>query len=212
MRRVILTTTFLLAFLVGIGLGQNYENLIGGAGRLVFVAGGQRQWEILSTGALQPAPGVTASIALPDLAVGTADIAASAVTNAKLGSDVGQWTDVTFSAGDFVGTGCTWTVAAGDVTYFKYAIVGNVMYAYGVLVTTTTNNANCSVLNITIPAGKSAPVASDTFMRYVDNGTIGLGWCSPTGTTMRMYTATTANWSAATDNTSIRFSCVFPIS
>ena len=64
---------------------------------------------------------------------------------------------VTFNAADFTGNGTmTWTVAAGDVTTFRYAIQGKVMTVWLRLVSSTVGGVADSRLRVKIPASRTA--------------------------------------------------------
>ncbi len=115
------------------------------------------------------------------------------------------WTSVPFSAGDFTClTAGTWTVAAGDVTTFKYLLIGKTMWVSFKLVTTTVvrSGGNPLALQIKIPASKTA--ASDVIAPtgyILDNGVFTTGYMETSGTNILIFRSDVAQWANATDTT-----------
>jgi len=107
MRRILTTLALALALFGAVTLGQNFETLVGGGGRLVLVAGGARVWEVNSTGAFIPLIS-TATFDLPessvvsaditDLTIATGDLAAGAVTSDKLAETTVQYAEVSYTS------------------------------------------------------------------------------------------------------------------
>ncbi len=64
----------------------------------------------------------------------------------------GLWTDIAFSAANFVGTGgLTWTVAAGNVTTLAYSLVNKTMTIAWVIANTTLTGTPSNAINIVLP-------------------------------------------------------------
>lgn len=120
--------------------------------------------------------------------------------------DTMAWTTPAFNAGDFApfgGVG-TVTVAAGDVTLFKYRLMGKTMHIAFTLSTITIarSGAGPQGILITIPAGKSASgLFSNALARLLDNGVNTTGWVQASGTTLQIFRTDLAQWANATDAT-----------
>ena len=116
------------------------------------------------------------------------------------------WTTVSHSAGNFTGSGTlVWTVASGDQTHFKYSRIGKrVLVNFGFDTTTVSGTGN--TLQIPIPGSLTAASPADGFMRYIDAGTAGVGYCFVTtsGATIGLRKQDGSNWGAATDTTYVR--------
>ena len=71
---------------------------------------------------------------------------------------VGHWIDVPFSAANFGATGGTWTVAAGNISRFSYALIGKTaliqLYVDGTVIGGTPTSLNL-VMPFTLAAGQS---------------------------------------------------------
>lgn len=127
----------------------------------------------------------------------------------------GEWTNVTFAAGNFTAGGAqTWTVASGDQVTYAYTEIGLTQTLAVVLTTTTVGGTPNPELRIAIPNGRTAA-------RLLSGPCIGLNNSAEFngfwqvvggGTYVSIYNDATAgtNWAAATDTTQIR--CVITIS
>jgi len=125
------------------------------------------------------------------------------------------WSTPTFSAGNFIGSGNTWTVVSGNVAYSRYSIVGKRMHwVLSITGTSVTSGGNALVL--TIPNGAKEVTNSyiGSFV-YSDNGTYGQGIIAGNGNgssymgLFKNYASTT--WAASTGNTSILLNIEFEI-
>ena len=117
---------------------------------------------------------------------------------------------VTFSAGDYTGSGTiTWTVASGDVLTHSYQLFGKSML-WTVYVDTSSVSGTGQQLRVTRPGGYTAAKRNQTIVRIGDNGTFQAGhWVQIEGEAFcRIHpdTAGAANWTASVDNTYVRFS------
>jgi hypothetical protein len=90
---------------------------------------------------------------------------------------MGAWTAVSFSAGDYAGTGAmTLTVAAGDVVTSKYTLLGTTLVWTFDVVTATVGGTVNTDLKITIPDGFTAAAQTNHAMICRDNGVAVGGW------------------------------------
>lgn len=121
-----------------------------------------------------------------------------------IGTDLlAAWSDVPFNAGNFSANGSmTWTVAGGDVEYYKYKKVGKIAYVAFKLNTTTVGGTPSTELRIAIPY-----TPTGTFFCAVlasDNGAateIAVGLTASTYLGVTLLDGT--NWAAATNTTSL---------
>lgn len=122
-----------------------------------------------------------------------------------------SWTSVSFNAGDFTClTAGTWTVASGDVSMFKYKLIGKTMWVNVILQTTTVarSGGNPTHLLIKIPASKTAAANYTTTAWLSDNGTVTNGLIQTSGTNIFISRFDSAQWANATDNTYMNFQLV----
>lgn len=142
-----------------------------------------------------------------------ADAAAQLVTLGALAVP-GAWTTPAYAAGDFTASGSmTWTVQAGDVSTYAYAILGKIMIVSLYLVTTTIGGTPSNALIIKIPGSKTATKTTANPVYILDNGGGAAGYCYVTaGTTLIVCKRTDgANFTASTNLTSIFGQLVFEI-
>lgn len=128
-------------------------------------------------------------------------------------SDVVTWVAVTFDAAMFTAASGNWTVAAGDVQDFSYAIIGKLMIV-SLILNTTTVSATPASLSVTIPAGKTAARLVGNTFQYYEGVAVSNGFCqtSAGGTTIIFNkTFLGVNWLATTDGTYIYAEITFPI-
>ncbi len=125
------------------------------------------------------------------------------------------WTTPAFSAGDFTAGGAqTWTVAAGDVTTFAYQIIGKTMRIMFNIKTTTVGGTPNEVLNIAIPASKTAAKEVTFPIVTLDNNTRGIGFASISagGAIIQCAKSDYSVWAASTNLTGVYGSVTFEIS
>lgn len=123
------------------------------------------------------------------------------------------WSAVAYSAGNFVPSAGTWTVASGDQIYFRYVECGKTMMVLLVLTATTVSGGPAG-LGVTIPNSRTAVAGYGSF-HFTNNGTAGTGlWVAGPGTGQIVFylDANSTAWAASTNNTNIYATCVFEIS
>jgi len=120
------------------------------------------------------------------------------------------WTAQAFAAGDYTSDVGTWVVASGDVLTNKYVLIGKWM-VWSVETQTTTLTGTPGILNVLIPAGKTAAAGNVSFSSYIsNNGTFGNGLVQLAGgTTARCFKTDLTAWANATDNSFVRFTIMF---
>jgi hypothetical protein len=128
---------------------------------------------------------------------------------------VGEWTTPAFAAGDFTASGgATWTVDAGDVNTYRYAVVGKTMtLAWGIFNTDLSAGA---VLRLAIPGGFTAASGIDALYRNVNAGAAGaIGICrvSAGGTFVELFVDINGGNFTATagDDTSVAGEMTFDV-
>lgn len=122
----------------------------------------------------------------------------------------GDWTAVTFAAGNFTGSGSmAWTVAAGDVTTLKWTKHGKRMCVQWVIGQTTVGGgAVDTALRIVIPGGFTAAAYMTGTHIYTDNSASAwvTGPCrvQASGTFLELFKADfgATTWTISTDLTS----------
>ena len=122
------------------------------------------------------------------------------------------WTDVPFDAGDFTAKGAmTWTVDAGDVLSFKYALIGKLMHVIVSLINTTIGGVLDSELYIKIPAGKTGlALTIEPFIISQTANEVGYLACDAGVDKIRLMRLA-ANWIASANSTHIFVNFSFPI-
>jgi hypothetical protein len=88
---------------------------------------------------------------------------------------LGEWTTPTFAAGNFTGTGGTWTVASGDAITYAYTRVGTTMTVSWNIETTAVGAGPVAELNIAIPGGATAAKTMFGLYQALDNGAAAVG-------------------------------------
>jgi len=139
------------------------------------------------------------------------------LSGATVGVNIqGITTNVTFSAGDFTGDGTiNWNVGAGDVLAHNFTILGKQMTVNWYLQATSTSGSASGVLNIAIPAGKTAAKRTTGTFVYDNNGGVGSGTCDvlASGTNIRLLRDISgSNWNnTSTNATSVAGQFTFEI-
>lgn len=119
----------------------------------------------------------------------------------------GDWTAVTYAAGNFTASAGTWTVDAGDQLVYEYMLVGKTMWVNFSIVNTDVSNAAVS-LRIAIPGGFICATEVQPFIRVFDAGgaaAVGLAIVASAGTVIQCF-ATVAGGGfgiTAADNTNV---------
>jgi hypothetical protein len=185
-------------------------------------------WNTAAAGSAQP----TASIDLDSGAAGaaTSKVTVTATTDIHLAGPVtttstiterarttpmGEWTSVAFAGGNFTASGSmTWTVDSGDQVTYAYKLVGKSLTVAVWLATTTVGGTLSTQLNVAIPGGfVSAKAMSGATGAVLDNGAgvPGVVSVAAGGTVLVVQRADLANFTAATNNTQVRFTFEFEI-
>lgn len=120
---------------------------------------------------------------------------------------MGVWTDVAYAAGNFTASGAmTWTVGSGDQKTYAYTLVGDTMTLCFKVDGTTVGGTPSTDLRIALPGGVTAARTTTGAFQYLDAGgaaTPGY-WQVDVGTAyLRLLKQAFANWSSATDTTSV---------
>lgn len=126
---------------------------------------------------------------------------------------MGDWTAVSYSAGNFAGLGGgTWTVDSGDQTTFSYALLGQTLFL-AIKLDTTSISGTVSQVSITIPGGFKSAHDVQWLVPLDDNGTFttGLAFVTAGGTAVKVQRLDGSNFAAATNTTYVRFSHGFEI-
>lgn len=127
----------------------------------------------------------------------------------------GAWTDVSFSAGNFTANNSmTWTVASGDQIAYAYLEVGKTMFLSVRLHTTTVGGTPSSELRVAVPNSRTIQSYGQGAFHYLDNGTAGTGlWLATASAAYVAFlkNASSAAWTASTDQTYIYAMCMFEI-
>lgn len=122
---------------------------------------------------------------------------------------MGEWTAPAFAAGDFTATGggTAWTVIAGNVVTYRYAIVGKTMTVIFEIDSTNVTGAPTE-MNIKIPGGFTAAQRARNLIHAIDAGAsaVGIARVNAADTIIRLQsTIAGAGWTAtAGSNTFVR--------
>jgi len=111
----------------------------------------------------------------------------------------GEWTAVSFSAGNFTGSGTiTWTVTSGEVTQNRYMLVGKTM-TWSIHVDASTLAGVGNTLLVTIPGGFRAANPMECQCRVLDNSVEVSGYCfvSAGDTQIHIRKIGAGNWTAS---------------
>lgn len=123
--------------------------------------------------------------------------------------------DVPFSATDFAATlSMTWTVAAGDVTVYRYALAGKFMMLWLNLTTTTVGGVVAGAnLTLKLPNGALAAKAATFNALAAPGGAAleGVAVAAAAGSNLLTILRYAANWIAGADNTAVAFGIVLEI-
>lgn len=148
--------------------------------------------------------GTDIQYAAPQIVTSTGVIAASALS--------GAWTAVSFAAGNFTANGSmTWTVDSGDVTRNHYMLLGKTLLWNLFVISTTVGGTLNNQLKVAIPGGYTPQGSNSGACWIYDNGVGVPGLWETSGTTIIIYRADLANFTAATNVTQVRFSAVFEV-
>lgn len=135
-------------------------------------------------------------------------------------ADAADWTTVSYTSTDFTASSGTWTVASGDLLYFKYKLLGPHVMVVAWSIYQSSVSATPTTLRILIPAGKTVATGNLIPCIGMDNG-VGLTNCSASalagGTIISLYPTVAAlyglggTWSTSTDNTHTAGTIMFGI-
>lgn len=136
----------------------------------------------------------------------------SGYVNAPAISD--EWTATTFSAGHYVATAGTWTVASGDVVVNRYKLIGKTLF-WQVNVQTSTISGSPITLNVTLPNSytNKSTLTFSMFGWYLDNVTGELIKIRTVaaGSTVIINQVDVGAFATGTDNQTISFNIVLEI-
>jgi hypothetical protein len=120
---------------------------------------------------------------------------------------IGEWLAVAFNAGDFTANGAmTWTVEAGDLTTFAYALVGKTLLVAVIIQTTSVGGTPNTYLQVKLPGGLVAARSTYTPAFAQDNGAaqeVAIARTIAGQSNLYIGRLGGANWSLATNATSI---------
>lgn len=144
-------------------------------------------------------------------------MAISGYTERSRSTPMGEWTAVSFSAGNFTASGSMgWTVASGDQITYRYALVGKTMTLAFWLDTTTTTGTAASELRIAIPGGFTAAADYSSTYDYLDT-TAGFSGSGPArvlsgGTYVSLFrNLAGTTWAINTDSIYVRGTIQFEV-
>lgn len=128
---------------------------------------------------------------------------------------VGEWSSVTYAAGNFTASSGTWTVDSGDQLTYAYTLVGKTMTLSWAIQTTDVSAG--AVLRLAIPGSNTAAQTMYGIHRATDaGGTPVAALCRvlASGTYVELYADMNAgNWTiTAADNTTTQGQITFEIS
>lgn len=138
-------------------LRQNsYDSLAALSGNNAFVGDQGVTGALSVSGGITPSDLTASKIVLTNA---SKKLISSAYTEAELLALMASqtaWSSQAFSATDFQASGGgTWTVASGDLNYFKYKIIGKTMFI-NLQVTTTTISGSPTILAVLLPSSQTA--------------------------------------------------------
>ena len=110
-----------------------------------------------------------------------------------------EWVTPSFDAGNFTASGSmTWTVIAGNVTCYKYRLVGKTMTVAFSIGNTTIGGTPDTSLQIKVPASKTGATTNESNPCVVTdgNGTQYTGYALVSGTDILVRKWPIANWAA----------------
>ena len=122
-------------------------------------------------------------------------------------ANVGEWTSVTFAAGNFTGSGAmTWTLDSADQTTLAYMLVGKTLWVSFNLGNTTVGGTVNISLQIAIPGGFTATKQMVAPILISDNGgtqVAGYAVVVASGNNILCRKMDNANWTLATNTTNV---------
>jgi hypothetical protein len=116
----------------------------------------------------------------------------------------GAWITPAFSAGDFTGNGAmTWTVAAGDISWYRSRLSGNTQTVSYYIGSSTVGGTPNSALQVKVPGGFTAAAGFAVGDSSDNGGTSVAAYVQTNGTNIQHFKsmAGAGNWAAATDTT-----------
>lgn len=129
---------------------------------------------------------------------------------------VGHWANEPFNAANFSGSHTTWTLTAPDQVSLRYTLIGKtMMVAWNIQASSV--GGPTTYLKIKIPGGfmQSTFASGRGVADYVNAGAPieATGFAVVVGTTnfIQIYRDSFVNWTAATNNTSVRGNITFEI-
>jgi hypothetical protein len=127
----------------------------------------------------------------------------------------GAWITVAHDGGNFTGlTSMTWTVESGDQSAYSYRQEGSTLTVVLVVNTSSVGGTLSSALLATLPNSFTAKIAAtDALGRLSDagSGTTGFVQVLQSGSQLRIFRTNEANFSSATNTTSVQLVFTFEV-
>lgn len=130
--------------------------------------------------------------------------------------NLGEWAAPTYAAGDYTANGTmTWTVDSGDVTTYRYTLIGKTLFLNFVIATTDVGGAVNTELRIAVPGGFTINHTTIGTLQYDDAGAAtadGRSVATAGNTYIQLIKAASATWtSTSSDNTTVRGSIAIEV-
>jgi hypothetical protein len=151
------------------------------------------------------------------IAGGSTLTVSSTITERARSTPMGEWISVAHNAANFTSNAGTWTVEAGDHTYFRYMLIGKTMFVNFWFAATTTASAGTQ-LRIAMPggflgvgAGRVMGAVSLIGTGINETGHVTLGHITVDGDGIFIYRASEASAMPDAANLHVRGSLVFEV-
>lgn len=126
----------------------------------------------------------------------------------------GAWITPTYAGGTYTASTGTWTVDSGDVTSYKYRLIGRTL-TFAVRIDTSSVASNGGDLRVGLPAGltsnMSAQDAAIAFDNSLTTSDVGVASITVGITYVAVFLKGFGNWANATNTTALRFTLTFEV-
>lgn len=190
--------------------GQQLWIMSTGAGAVALAnqdSGSQAQNRIIT--------GTSATLSLPAFTGRVLLLYDNSAERWRVLSSTASFTTPTFDGANFTGNGSmTWTVDAGDVSTYAYAVQGKLLYLAFWLASTTVGGTPNTTLQIKVPGGLTVAKNMWATFLYNDNGgttTVGEILAPAGSTTLFLAKFGSPNWTASTNNTTVKGEIFFEV-